>query len=196
MFKKIIVIALVIMSLFTAVIPLASADNSTFRRYQTPVVMYVYTEDGGTLNVRSTPMTAVKNVITKLGFGSAVTVIGYDIAHPDWVAIQHTRGIAWVMAKYLTGEQPARNAREQNQVNYQMSTYRAVTDSYTIIARPVNNNGWVNFRSAPSTHSKQIGVLRLGKALTVIGETANWYQVVYPATGKIGYVSKAYAGRM
>ncbi|MBQ7184865.1 MAG: SH3 domain-containing protein, partial [Clostridia bacterium] len=163
---------------------------------QTPVTMYVYTEDGGTLNVRSTPMTAVKNVITKLSFGSAVTVIGYDIAHPDWVAIQHTRGIAWVMAKYLTGEQPARNAREQNQVNYQMSTYRAVADSYTIIARPVNNNGWVNFRSAPSTHAKQIGVLRLGKILTVIGETANWYQAVDPATGKIGYVSKAYAGMM
>ena len=196
MFKKIIVIALVIMSLFTAVIPLASADNSTFRRYQTPVTMYVYTEDGGTLNVRSTPMTAVKNVITKLSFGSAVTVIGYDIAHPDWVAIQHTRGIAWVMAKYLTGEQPARNAREQNQVNYQMSTYRAVTDNYTIVARPVNSNGWVNFRSAPRTHSKQIGVLQMGKTLTVIGETANWYQAVDSATGKIGYVSKAYAGRM
>ena len=36
----------------------------------------------------------------------------------------------------------------------------------------------------------------MGHCLTVVGETADWYQAVDSATGRLGWVMKAYAGRV
>ncbi len=197
MFKKIITVALVIMSLFAVAIPMASAD-SNYRPYEHPVTMYVNTANGGTLNVRSIPDTTGA-LLGVLEFGSAVTVTGIDVYRPDWVSIRYSRGAngtAWVMTKFLSYNQPSKKAVEQAEVARQMATYKALDTSFLIAARPTSSGGWVNFRSAPSTSSGQIGTLRMGQLLTVVGETMDWYQAVDSTTGRLGWVSKAYVYRV
>ena len=65
-----------------------------------------------------------------------------------------------------------------------------------ISARPTDNGGRVNFRSAPSVHADRMGMLKPGKTLTVIGETADRYRAADSAAGRIGYVNKAYVNRV
>ena len=199
MFKKILIIALVIMTVLTSLVPMAMADSGTYRRYQTPVTMYVYTQNGGSLNVRSTPKIADRNIIGKLDFGAVVTVTGIDMSSPEWVSIKYSKGsdgTAWVMTKFLTDTNPGQNAKARSDADRQMASYKTVADSFVISARPTSDGGWVNFRSAPSVHADRIGILQLGKTLTVIGETTDWYQAVDSATGRIGYVNKAYVNRL
>ena len=169
-----------------------------YRPYEHPVTMYVNTANGGTLNVRSIPDTTGA-LLGTLEFGSAVTVTGIDVYRPDWVSIRYSRGAngtAWVMTKFLSYNQPSKQAVEQAEVARQMATYRALDASFLIAARPASSGGWVNFRSAPSTSSGQIGTLRMGQLLTVVGETIDWYQAVDSATGRLGWVSKAYVYRV
>lgn len=199
MFKKIMIFTLVIMAVLASLVPMAMADSGTYRRYQTPVTMYVYTLNGGSLNVRSTPKIVDRNIIGKLDFGAVVTVTGIDLSDPEWVSVKYSRGTdgtAWVMTRYLTDTKPGKNAKAKSDADRQMATYKTVADSFVISARPTQDEGWVNFRSAPSVHADRIGILKLGKILTVIGETADWYQAVDSTTGRIGYVNKAYVNRV
>ena len=198
MLKKIIITALVIMTVVTAAVPMAMAESSTYRPYANPVTMYVYTQNGGPLNVRRSPDTS-SALIGKLDFGTAVTVTGIDVYKPDWVSIRYsagTNGTAWVMTRFLTFDRPDGQAVEQAEVTRQMATYRSLDSNFTVAARPTSSGGWVNFRSAPSTHSGQIGTLYQGHLLTVVGETMDWYQAVDNATGRLGWVMKAYVGRV
>ena len=100
------------------------------------------------------------------------------------------------MTKFLTYDRPDEQAVEQAEVARQMAAYRSLDAGFTVAARPTSSGGWVNFRSAPSTHSGQIGTLYMGHCLTVVGETADWYQAVDSATGRLGWVMKAYVGRV
>ena len=65
-----------------------------------------------------------------------------------------------------------------------------------ISARSARDGGRVNFRSAPSVHADRIGMLKPGKPLAVIGETADRYRAADGAAGRIGYVNKAYVNRV
>ena len=81
MFKKIIAIALIVMSLFALAIP-AMAETKTTK------TMYVNTQNGGPLNVRTAPDSSKNNVICQYKYGDAVTVRGsakngwYEISCP------------------------------------------------------------------------------------------------------------------
>ena len=197
MFKKIIITALVIMTVITSLVPVALADSG-YRPYANPITMYVYTQNGGPLNVRRDP-DINSALIGNLAFGTAVTVTGIDVNRPNWLAIRFsagTNGIAWVMSQFLTTAKPTEKDIEQTEVNRQMATYRAFDISFTVAANPTSSTGWVNFRSAPSTHSGQIGTLYQGHLLTVVGETMDWYQAVDNATGRLGWVMKAYVFRL
>ena len=198
MLKKIIIVALIIMTVVTAAVPMAMADSSTWRKYANPVTMYVYTQNGGPLNVRRDP-DINSALIGNLPFGTAVTVTGIDTARPNWVSIRYSagnNGTAWVMSQFLTTAKPSEKDIEQTEVNRQMATYRAFDSNFTVAANPTSSTGWVNFRSAPSTHSNQIGTLYQGHLLTVVGETMDWYQAVDNATGRLGWVMKAYVFRL
>ena len=198
MLKKIIIVALVIMTVVTAAVPMAMADSGTWRKYANPVTMYVYTQNGGPLNVRLNPDTN-SALIGNLPFGTAVTVTGTDTTRPNWVSIRYSagnNGTGWVMSQFLTTTRPSEKDIEQAEVNRQMATYRAFDSNFTVSANPTSSTGWVNFRSAPSTHSSQIGTLYQGHLLTVVGETMDWYQAVDNVTGRLGWVMKAYVYRL
>ena len=198
MFKKVIALALIVMSLFALTIPATLAESAPCDRYSVPFTMYVKTANGGTLNVRNVPGTADKSIIGRLDYGTAVTVLGVSKDDAAWVQIRYSKakeGTAWVMVKFLSMDAPSAADIAQAEINHQMMYYKDVA-RFTVAARPSNPaTGWVNFRNAPGTSAGRITTLKDGQILTVIGETTDWYKAIDSVTGRTGYVSKAYVAK-
>ena len=199
MFKKLIAVALIIMSLFALTIPASMAASDPCDRYSVPFTMYVRTANGGTLNVRNVPRIADKSMIGSLEYGTAVTVLGVSRANPDWVQIRYNKaksGTAWVMADFLSPNAPTDADIAQAKINHQEMYYKNVKNPFTVEARPSRTEGWVNFRTAPGTTAARITTLKLGQRLTVIGETTDWYKAIDSVTGRTGYVSKSFVKKV
>ena len=189
MFKKLIAIALIVMSLFALCIPASMAAGTK--------TMYVSCQNGGPLNVRTAPDTSKNNVICQYKYGDRITVIGN--AKNGWYEISCPKaksGIGYVMAKFLTANKISDEQIQKKDIERQMNHYKKV-ESFTVAARPSHpDTGWVNFRTAPNSFSGRITTLKNGQILTVIGETPDWYKAVDSVTGKTGYVSKAYVQKV
>ena len=216
MTRKVFALALALALLLCAV-PV-SADNSSF-------AMYVYTDNGKGLNVRSTPYVG-ENIIGLAPYGSKVMVRHF--LENGWACIEWSSvGEAYVQARYLQGTKPAsRNTRTStptpvpyisynnynNYSSYSNSGYEtAYTDTlavlnaefrtarivspFTVVVRPTRASGWVNMRWAPSKDTEVMTTYRSGVRLTVVAETQSWYQVSDPSTGVSGYIMKAYTTR-
>ena len=168
-----------------------------------PKTMYVYTENGGKLNVRREPKTG-DNVIDQLEYGTEVIVESLVIVNADWACIRHPKGdngIAYVMTRYLVESQPkdaqkrqeeAERKRNLEELNRQLASARTVAEPFMVAVRAARSSGWVNFRVGPGVAADRIASLPDGKQLKVIGETDKWYQAVDMETGKTGYISKNY----
>ena len=199
MFKKIIAIALIVLSLFALAIPASMAEPDPCDRYSVPFTMYVRTANGGTLNVRNVPKTAEKSIIGRLEYGTAVTVLGVSRANADWVQIRYNKaknGTAWVMADFLSLNAPSDADIAQAKIHHQEMYYKDIKNHFTVEARPSRTDGWVNFRTAPGTTAGRITTLKLGQRLTVIGETTDWYKAIDSVTGRTGYVSKSFVKKV
>ena len=193
MLKKIIALALVIMGLVGIMIPPAMAENTNVRKYSSPVTMYVKTQNGGPLNVRTAPVITKTNCIGQINYGKAVKVIGTAASSSDWVAISFNNRTAFVMVQYLSSVKPTKAETEQAYITHQMNHFKVITNRFLVVAHPENPaTGWVNFRSQPGTGKNVITKLTEGRVLTVTGETPEWYQAIDSVTGKTGFVSKAY----
>ena len=193
MFKKVIALVLIVMSLFALSIPGTLAET---KKYANPVTMYVDTANGGPLNVRSAPDSSKNNVIGQYKYGDAVTVTG--TAGSGWYMIRYTKGsnnTGYVMARFLTANKISDEAIAKKEIERQLNNYKAV-EHFTVAARPTNpETGWVNFRNAPGTSAGRIAALKDGRKLTVIGETLDWYKAVDSVTGLTGYVMKTFVAR-
>ena len=127
----------------------------------------------------------------------------------DFAELQGGEYAAWVSTRYLSKTDPRQKtasntsaasstssastdaAKILSDMNAEFKTGKLVT-SFTVYARPSRASGWVNLRWAPSTETERIATCPQGKALTVIGETKNWYQVQDPETGMIGFIMKKF----
>ena len=172
-----------------------------------PKTMYVYTENGGKLNVRREPASG-DNVIGQLEYGESVSVEGPVPFLTDWYCIRYnkgTNGLAYVMARYLVNDKPAdaekkqeekKAAEEQKQnleeLNRQLKSAKSLSQPLMIAVRAPRSSGWVNFRVGPGVAADRISSLPDGKELKAIGETDKWYQAIDLETGKAGYISKSY----
>ena len=189
MMKKLISIALIVISVFALMIPASLAETKNSVR-----TMYVDTANGGPLNVRSAPDAGKSNVIGQYKYGDAVTVTG--ALKNGWYPVRFNNRTAYVMAKFLTANRISEGAIETKEIERQLNNYKTVTP-FTIAARPTNRaTGWVNFRNNPGTGASRITTLKDGQRLTVIAETLDWYKAIDSVTGKVGYVMKAYVGRV
>ena len=175
---------------------------------------WVYTDNGKSLNVRSTPSTG-NNIIGSLKYGAEVTVV--EIYSNGWAQILWEQnsygefGVAYVQRRFLVNHEPTSQpaqpstvpasggtaatadlAKAFSMMNDEFKAGKLVAEPFTVYARPSRASGWVNLRWAPSTEAERIATCPQGKALTVIGETKNWYQVQDPQTGMIGFISKQY----
>ena len=174
---------------------------------------WVYTDNGKSLNVRSTPSTG-NNIIGSLKYGAEVTVV--EMYSNGWAQILWQQnaygefGVAYVQRRFLVNHKPTSQpaqpstvpasggtavstdlAKAFSSMNEEFKTGKLVT-SFTVYARPSRASGWVNLRWAPSMEAERIATCPQGKALTVIGETKNWYQVRDPQTSMIGFIMKKF----
>jgi uncharacterized protein YgiM (DUF1202 family) len=175
---------------------------------------WVYTDNGKSLNVRSTPSTG-NNIIGSLKYGAEVTVVEMD--SNGWAQILWEQnaygefGVAYVQRRFLVNHKPTSQPAQPSTVpasggtaatadlakafstmNDEFRTGKLVANPFTVYARPARASGWVNLRWAPSTEAERIATCPQGKALTVIGETKNWYQVRDPQTSMIGFIMKKF----
>ena len=209
MTKKLISLMLAAMLAVTLIPALAAADGY----YGT---QWVYTDNGKTLNMRSTPSTG-DNVIGRLKYGAEVTVV--QMLDNGWAQILWEQnangefGTAYVQRRFLVNHQPTSQPTQPAQtvtpasgstaaatdyakvftsMNTEFRSARKVAAPYTVLVRPSRASGWVNLRWAPSTEAERIATCKQGKELTVLAELKNWYQVQDPETGMIGFISRQY----
>ena len=185
--------------------------------------MYVYTDNGKPLNVRSAPYVG-ENIIGTAPYGT--TLIVTQFRDDGWAVIKwQLGGVAYVQSRYLQWSSPeyitpapvtpaptavpyyptaapyypTANPSYYTDslitLNAEFRTARLVTP-FTIIVRPARSSGWVNLRWAPSKDVELITTYRNGARLTVIAETQSWYQVVDPDTDATGFMMKAYTTRV
>ncbi len=177
-----------------------------------PKTMYVYTENGGVLNVRQEPMLG-NNVIGQLEYGAQVTVEGPVIMYPDWSCITYykaEKGYAYVMTRYLVSSRPTdiqkraeqraaqaeqkKNQEEQNktleELNRQLASAKMLEKPLLLTVRASRASGWGNLRVGPSASTNRVDSLPDGRELKAVGETDKWYQAIDMETGKTGYISK------
>lgn len=200
MTKRMISLAL-IAALIAMLIPALTAAEDR--------VMYVYTDNGKGLNVRSEPNTG-NNIIGSLQYGERVDVISMS---NGWAKIWWEQsyygefGTAYVQSRFLANFKPDPHyvqptaapastdyAKAFTAMNAEFATARKVS-AYTVLVRPARASGWVNLRWAPSTEAERIATCRQGKELIVQAELKNWYQVQDPVTGMIGFISRQYTTR-
>lgn len=170
-------------------------------------IMYVYTENGRSLNIRYGPSPEA-DILTTVPFGSEI-VVDYHMGN-GWTAIYWDNEVYFVQTRFLTYTRPGGrpspsgggsssytggNSADINELNRIFRTYKQVANPYRITVRPTRASGWVNLRFAPSKQTELMGTYKNNDQLLVIAELQGWYQVEDPNTGTVGYMDSAYTVR-
>lgn len=138
------------------------------------------------VNVRLAPGTDA-DILATVNNGDKITVVGETAG---WFKVNISGNVGYIRKDFLvnapTTQQTETNAASSAaaataEVNTQ-TTYGSAVTLYASSA--------VNVRSQPGTDSSVIDGFSTGNAVTVIGETDNWF--VVSVNGNTGYVSKAY----
>ena len=166
--------------------------------------MYVYTQNGKGLHIRWEPSTNAE-ILTDAPFGTKITVKNH--LGNGWTAIYWGGDdVFYVQTRFLVYNKPSKPKpvnptpapaanTGMDDLNRIFKTYRAVSNSYVVTARPTSISGWVNVRFAPSKQAELFATKRDGEQLYVLAELQGWYQVQDPITGYIGYVDANFVVR-
>jgi len=210
MTKKILTLAVAAVMLIGMAVPSVSHAWYT---------MYVYTQNGKSLNVRSEPNLG-DNILWTVPFGERVDV-DYNLGN-GWTALMAAGAYesVYVQTRFLVSEKPTKkpsgntntntntNTSTNTAVNYSgdsastiaelnsiFRSYKKVVNPYRITVRPTRASGWVNLRFAPSKQTEVLATYGSNSQLVVISELGNWYQAEDPETGIVGYINSAYVVR-
>jgi len=184
------------------------------------MTMYVVTDNGLGLNVRSEPYVSDYNIISVAPYGSRIEVLRF--LDNGWAAVRWSYyAEAYVQSRFLQWYAPSpyitnppvtprptpvpyvptptpynpAYADTIAGLNAEFRTMRAVTP-FTISVRPARSSGWVNMRWAPGQDMEVVRIYYNGDRLTVLSEGANWYLVEDPNTRAVGYIMKTYTIRL
>lgn len=166
--------------------------------------MWVYTENGGSLNARLTPSYG-DNVAFQIPYGEEVTV-EYHLGN-GWTRLMAAGAYecVYVQTRYLVASQPgprptphggggggsgsgsSASAAEMTAINKEFAAARRVTP-YTVETKSSRSTGSVNMRWAPHKKAELIRSYKSGVELTVIAELKDWMQVEDPQTGDVGFI--------
>ena len=177
----------------------ADAELKTLQDYGTTATLYA----NDAVNVRQTPSTENDdNIIGSLEKGESVTVVGET---SKWFKVNVGGNIGYVSKEFLvsspvseadsseTGssetnaqtDQTGETGGDSSVIDAEKNSYVDYGGSSTLYTATD-----VNVRQEPGTGSGIVDVLGSGEAVTVIGETDNWY--VVSVNGTTGYISKSY----
>ena len=177
--KKFVAMLAALMMAILAIVPMTGACAESQEE------LYVWTQDGNALNLRSGASTSA-SVLAKLGVGKTVTLI--NPVNDTWslvsVKLDGKTVKGYVMTKFIDAEDPA----------YYPQTFTKVK-SFQVTVTPSNgDNGHVNMRSEANPKSVVRSYLYKGDVLTVKAESHAYYQV-RDAQGRTGYVLKAFVSK-
>ena len=156
----------------------SAQENTTLSTYGSSSVMYA----SDTVNVRSGPGTDT-NVIGGYMGGDAVTVIGET---NGWYQVSVDGQTGYIRKDLLSATQTSAQNNTDTTTTDTSVAGEAATNYGSAVTMYTSDG--VNVRSQPSTSSDVSATLGLGTAVTVVGETPNWY-VVSTGSGT-GYISK------
>ena len=156
----------------------SAQENTTLSTYGSSSVMYA----SEIINVRSGPGTDT-NVIGEYTGGDAVTVIGET---NGWYQVSIDGQTGYIRKDLLSATQTAAQNSADTTTTDTTVAGEAATNYGSAVTMYTSDG--VNVRSQPSTSSDISATLGLGTAVTVVGETPNWY-VVSTGSGT-GYISK------
>lgn len=197
MLKKIVAVALLLSLILAAMPTIASAAGTS--------IMYVKTENGKPVKVRSEPRKG-DNVIGSAPYGHSVLVDWSYAGNDGWFrVVWGSMGDGYIMARYLVDYNPGKapspskaeeEKAEKQKLDKEIKSEKDVATPFYIAVRPSRSSGWVNFRTGPSSTTARIRSLTDGTELIVEGETTNWYRARDPETGKVGYIFKKYTAKL
>ena len=186
--KKLVALLTAVALLLTVMASFASAEGTGFGLG----TMFVYTENGKGLNVRSSPETG-ENIIGSLPYGASVDVTGFE---GSWARIAYLGGPAWVQSRFLQwyapGPRPAPQPEPDpgtEQMNAELQSEVSIPQT-AMQAQAGRASGWVNMRVYPSKETGRVQTCPDGAQLIAFAETTNWYHVTDPFTGNSGYIRK------
>lgn len=207
MTKRFLTLILAVLMAACVLVPAAIAEDDT--PSETAGYYYVYTENGKTLNVRSTPG---GEIVGSLKYGTRIYCY-YKDGGNGWALIDYTYNMpgvgqgtyaCFVSSRFLTKKKPP--AKPSGASSGSSSAAAAATDPlaainaefraakavepYTVYARPTRVSGWVNLRWAPSKSAEIMSTYKANAQLIVIQELKNWVQVEDPETGLVGFMDK------
>lgn len=167
------------------------AELKSLTEYGTTATLYA----SDNVNIRTEPNTnTTENIMGSLNKGDSVTVTGET---SQWFRVNINGNVGYISKAFLVSSAPSDSTSTETT---QSETQPA--DSGSMSAAELNSyvdygTGYtyyttsdVNFRLQPDTDSNVISTLGSGQAVTVVGETDNWF--VVSANGVTGYVSKSY----
>ena len=180
--------------------------------------MYVYTENGKALNVRSEPQRG-DNIIGYLRYGTKVVTISGMAS--GWTEIYYGDSIGFVQSRFLVSSKPAARSSsaaskksspessssdasssgssltqteekaKADELKAETASYAELSESLVLSVRPLRSSGWVNMYSGPGTGTTRLASFSEGEQLIAVGETDNWYQVQGVDSDTNGYVLKS-----
>lgn len=168
-------------------------ELKTLQDYDTSATLYA----NDNVNIRVTPSTeSDENIMGSLNKGDQVTVVGET---SQWFKVNINGNICYVNKAFLvnnpvsaaestdgnTDDDSQTSVHDETKQTAEMNSYVDYGTSYTLYTTTE-----VNIRSKPGTDSSQVGTLGSGEAITVVGETDNWFAV--SVNGSTCYISKSY----
>ena len=125
------------------------------------------------LNVRNYPDVSgiLLGTLTK---GTIIEVVSED--SKGWLKIKYEHGYGYVNGSYVQ--------KDDSQTPETPEITKQIAYVYNL------DGGTLNVRPQPNTNQAAIGKLAEGEAVTIVGESGNWYEIEY--NNSTGYVSKDY----
>lgn len=185
--KKAFIVALCMALLLASVIPAGSLAATKSK------TMYVYTANGGVLNMRRDMVTHAKNVVVKIPNRSKVTVI--SLVNKTWAKCKYDKYTGYCMRRYLVDKLPDKKKAPATTTpdtftNAMFGGMKACY--YKALVRPTHPTGFVNLRWAPSTAANVHSKYYANAELTVMAENANWCQVLDEKNNIMGFMRRSF----
>ena len=186
--KKALTVLVCMTLLLTAVLPVSALAN--------PASMFVYTSNGGALNMRNSMATGANNVVAKIPYGAVVDVLSN--VNKTWAKCQYNNQVGYCMRRYLVTQMPSGHPSNNGGSGTGSAT---LTNSmfngmqacyYTAVVRPAHPSGFVNLRWAPSTAAKVHDKYYANSELIVMAENGSWCQVLDQQNNIMGFMMRSF----
>ena len=162
------------------------------------------TGTGGNLLLKAQPDIDAP-VLASIPYGTKLQITKIS-DNGAWAYTSYNRRSGWVMAKFLTPNEPGPSKIERKEtgdriadlnVEFNSMAQNKLDKPYQVRVHPPKLSSRVNLRWAPSEHALVMrNDLVYGDILTVTAEGSGWLQVIDAKTGLAGYIIKGVTDRL